>query len=118
LLAGPLTEGGDEDLDDSSVSALAEALPPPAWELWLSQQAAAPPFDAADSGATRPAAAAGVCGDAAAGFLEKMGLECTTCRPAIHFSASFHLDGTCRKNGPETATAAAGGGCRAVLSSL
>ena len=116
MLAGPLTDGGDEDLDDSSVRALTAATPP-ARELWLSQQAPAPPFDAADSGATRPPAV-GVCGDAAAGFLEKMGLECTTCRPAIHFSASFHLDGTCRKNGPETATAAAGGGCRAVLSSL
>lgn len=102
LLAGPLTDDGDEDLDDSSVSALT-----------------APPFDAADSGATRPPPV-GPCGDAAAaaGFLEKMGLECTTCRPAIHFSASFHLDGTCRKNGPDTATAGGGGGSSTALSSL
>ena len=45
-----------------------------------------------------------------------MGLECTTWRPAIHFSASFHLDGTCcRKNGADTATVVAG---TAALSSL
>jgi len=92
LLAGPVTDDdGDEDLDDSSVSALAAAP--------LALDAIA----------------------AAAGFLEKMGLECTTWRPAIHFSASFHLDGTCcRKNGADTAAVAVAVAVpgRAALSSL
>ncbi|BAT18067.1 Os12g0613650 [Oryza sativa Japonica Group] len=62
--------------------------------------------DAEASGATRPDTAAA----AAAAFLEKIGLECTTCLPASHFSASFHFDGTCLKNVPPTTATAAGGG--------
>jgi hypothetical protein len=100
-VAGPRTDDGDEDLVDSSVTAR---------ELGLSlEQDAALPFDAAaDSGATLPPSA-GACG--AVCFLANIGFECTTCRPAIHFSASFHLDGTCRKNG----AAATGDGPRASL---
>jgi hypothetical protein len=96
-VAGLRTDDGDEDLDDSSVI----ALRPREVGLSLSQDAASP-FDAvANSGATRPLPpSAGACGGGgAAGFLANIGLECTTCRPAIHFSASFHLNGTCRKNG-------------------
>lgn len=38
------------------------------------------------------------CEFCADGFFEKIGFECIECLLMIHFSASFHFDGTCRTN--------------------
>jgi hypothetical protein len=92
LPTGPVTDDSDDEGDgadcecESSVRALV---------LFASD---------GDSGATRTPPPWPCTAATAAAFLEKMGLECTTWRPAIHFSASFHLDGTClKRNGPSPA---------------